>query len=105
MLRNYLDYSLKSIGSFSDTSFNSELMTIHCDMFVDLLKYLYGDKAYYQLENELKKSKISNDFKKYFKEFLKGGSNEIGKQSVKLLVSIITGGTSIVSDLIDLINH
>ena len=105
LLRNYLDYSLKSIGSFSDTSFNSELMTIHCDMFVDLLKYLYGDKAYYQLENELKKNKINNDFKEFFKEFLKGGSNEIGKQSVKLLVSIITGGTSIVSDLIDLINH
>jgi hypothetical protein len=105
LLRNYIDYSLKSIGLFSDSSFNRELMTIHSDMFLDLLKSLYGDKVYNQLDAEFKRRKIGNNFKEYLKEFLKGCSHETGKQSIKLIASLLTGGTSVVSDVIDLFNQ
>lgn len=105
LLRNFIDYRLKSIGSFSDSSFNRELMTINSDMFMELLKSLYGDKAFFKLEKELNnKDMVGNDLKMYLKEFLKGCSNEAGKQCIKLLVFYLTGGTSIVSNVIDFFN-
>ena len=105
LLRSFISSKISEIGAFSNTSFNRNMMVIHSDMFIDLLTNLYGKENISRLECELSKrmstTKTSSILKSCFNEFLKGAAKETGVQIVKLLVSVFTGGSTNIHEIIN----
>ncbi len=88
-LRKYLDSILKKDGRFTDSSFNSEIVTIDVDDFEYLVEIIWpGEnwKAIYNLAN-MKLNNKSSTFKDIFKSFCKGIGTQTGKNIVNLTFS------------------
>lgn len=88
-LRKYLDSILKKDGRFTDSSFNSEIVTIDVDDFEYLVEIIWPDenwKAIYNLAN-MKLNNKSSTFKDIFKSFCKGIGTQTGKNIVNLTFS------------------
>lgn len=88
-LRKYLDSTLKSGGRFSDSSFNSEIVSLDYDDLEFFLGTVPEEKA--KLEKLLtevgKKRKVENlSFKDLLEEIRKSSVKEIGKQLVDLSI-------------------
>ena len=105
-IRTSISAQLKKIGHYSDSSFNSEIIRIHIDSFIDLLEYYYPDKAVEKIlkdcKDSVKKDKDSTEitFKSILKKFIDGISTQAGKKTVDLGVAYFTGGIENVSPLI-----
>ena len=88
-LRKYLDSILKKDGRFTDSSFNSEIVTIDVDDFEYLVEIIWpGEnwKAIYNLAN-MKLNNKSSTFKDIFNSFCKGIGTQTGKNIVNLTFS------------------
>ena len=105
-LRTSISAKLKELGHFSDSSFNSEIISIHIDSFIDLLESYYPKKSIEQIVNDCKElvkadkgEKIT--FKLIMKKFIEGIATEAGKQTVNVGLSYFTGGAHNITGLIN----
>lgn len=105
-LRTSISAKLKELGHFSDSSFNSEIISIHIDSFIALLESYYPEKSIEQIVNEGKKS-IRVDkgeeitFKLIMKKFIEGVVTEAGRQTVNIGLAYFTGGADNITGLIN----
>lgn len=104
-LRTSISAKLKELGHFSDSSFNSEIISIHIDSFVDLLDSYYPEESTKKIVKDCKDSiKVEKGekitFKLIMKKFLEGIATEAGKQTVNLGVTYFTGGLGNITGLI-----
>jgi hypothetical protein len=102
-VREAIKAKLKDINHFSDTSFNSELVSFDVDAFSDIISAFYEDKILdkkqlKELGDHVKN--ISQDksgnitTKSLFKAFLEGAAKEGGKRTISAGLSFLTGGAS-----------
>ena len=106
-LRNAIKAKVKENGSFTDSSFNSEIVKISVDDFSYLMYVFSDDKEQKYIEKEITRLIPDIDaisfrklFKKFIEEAVESAGKEVGKQGVKLGASNITGGASIVIGLV-----
>ncbi len=105
-LRTSIGAQLKKLGHYADSSFNSEIVRIHIDSFIDMLEHYYNDKAIKRIVNDcktaIKKDKDTTDitFKLVLRKFLEGLATQAGKKTVDLGVGYFTGGAENVVTLI-----
>jgi hypothetical protein len=83
-LRTAISSELKKLGHFSDSSFNSEIVSIHIDSFIDLLEKFYPKEAIDRIVEECKDSVSGTDgkpptFKEIVKSVITGTATNIGK--------------------------
>lgn len=85
-LRKYLDSVLKKGGRFSDTSFNSEIVSIQADDLEFLIQSLWPDKdweaVYKKAEKKFNTANIT--FKDLLKHLAQGAAQQAGKLFVNL---------------------
>ncbi len=85
-LRKYLDSLLKQDGRFSDTSFNTEIVSIDADDLEFLMRTIFRNKDWKEFETKAKKlldtDKVT--FKGLFKKFAESAVGRVGKQTVDL---------------------
>lgn len=85
-LRKYLDSLLKQDGRFSDTSFNTEIVSIDADDLEFLMRTIFRNKDWTEFEKKAKKlldtDKVT--FKGLFKKFAESAVGQAGKQTVDL---------------------
>lgn len=109
-LRTSISAKLKELGHFSDSSFNSEIISIHIDSFIDLLEIYYPKKDIDKIVNECKTS-INKEkeegisFKLIMRKFIEGVAAQAGKKTVDLGVTYFTGGIENINELIKSIKH
>ncbi len=107
-LRSSVSAQLKNLGHYADGSFNSEIVRIHLESFVDLLHYYYGENLVESIVNSCRnlvthKSSDKSLFHTLMIEFLKGAASQTGKSAIKLAELKLTGGLTNVTDLIEVI--
>lgn len=99
---------LKSLGHFADNSFNSEIVKISQESFIDLLEDFFSDDERKELVEKVKKAipdKNSIEFKTLLKEFLAGAANKSGEKFIDFSVLFATGGISEITTWIDKIQE
>lgn len=103
-----INAQLKSLGYFSDSSFNGEITSINVDAFIALLEDTYTTSSIKEIIKEAKRlTKNREDeitFKLLLKKFLSGAAEETGKFSIKALSAALTGGVSEIKDFIKMID-
>lgn len=105
VVRSAIDDKLRSLGYFSDTSFNRDIFSIQIDAFVELINDYYTEEVKDEILDKCKEC-IKNDdkekitFKMILKEFLHGASHKAGELSVSALFAALSGGISIADGLI-----
>lgn len=109
-LRTSVSAKLKELGHFSDSSFNSEIISIHIDSFIDLLEKYYPKKAIDEIVKECKTSikkekEEAINFKVIMRKFIDGIATQAGKKTVDLGVTYFTGGIENINGLIQSIKH
>jgi hypothetical protein len=98
-LRTSISAKLKKLGHFSDSSFNSEIISIHIDSFIDLLEDYYS-KEKDSIEKIVKECKTSIKvekgeeitFKLIMKKFIEGVATQAGRQIVNIGQAYFTDG-------------
>jgi len=96
-LKSSIQAKLKELGSFADSSFNTELVKISEDAFIALLASFYTDKERKKFEEKIKKIIKKEDaisFQKIMKSFLEGAAAKAGEKVVDLGMAYFNGGTS-----------
>lgn len=103
---------MKDLAQLSDSSFNSELITLDFDAFASLMDRFYEEEInnntselkeiidYFKSETSNKEEKIS--FKNLFKEFAIGAANKAGEETMGLAFSFLTGR---ISDLTEIFKY
>lgn len=85
-LRKYLDSLLKQDGRFSDTSFNTEIVSIDADDLEFLMRTIFPNNDWKGFEKKAKKlldtDKVT--FKGLFKKFAESAADQAGKRFVDL---------------------
>lgn len=105
-IRTTICAQLKELGHYADSSFNSEIVRINSDSFIDLLENYYNDKSKERIVMEckkaIKKDKDTTDitFKLILRKFLGGLASHTGKKTVDLGLSYFTGEAENVGSLI-----
>jgi hypothetical protein len=104
-LRTSISAKLKELGHFSDSSFNSEIISIHIDSFIDLLESYYPKKSIELIVKDCKKSiKVEKGeeitFKLIMRKFIEGVATQAGRQTVNIGLSYFTGGAENITGLI-----
>jgi hypothetical protein len=106
-LKTGIQAKLKALGSFADSSFNTELVKISEDAFVELLASFYTEKERKDFENKIKKLVKTEDtisFQKIMKSFLEGAAKKAGGKVVDIGVSYFGGDmTDILSSTVDFV--
>ena len=105
VVRSAIDDKLKSLGHFSDTSFNRDIFSIHIDAFVDLIECYYTKDIKDEIIDKCKRyiKSIDKDkitFKFILKEFISGASHKAGELSASALFAALSAGRSIATGLI-----
>lgn len=93
-LRKYLDSLLKKDGRFSNTSFNTEIVSIDADDLEFLMKTIWPKEdwtAIYKKAKELLGTE-NVTFKGLFKKFVEGASKETGKEAAKRFFNLTCKG-------------
>ena len=96
-LKSAIQAKLKKLGSFADSSFNSELVKISEDAFVELLSSFYLDEERKDFEDRVKELIRNEDaltFNKLMKAFLEGAAKKAGGKVVDLGINYLSGGFS-----------
>ena len=85
-LRKYLDSLLKQDGRFSDTSFNSEIVSIDADDLGFLMKTIFPSKDWKEFEKKAKKLLDTDNvtFKGLLKKFAESAAEQAGKRTFDL---------------------
>lgn len=85
-LRKYLDSLLKQDGRFSDTSFNTEIVSIDADDLGFLMKTIFPSKDWKEFEKKAKKLLDTDNvtFKGLFKKFAESAAVQAGKRTFDL---------------------
>ncbi len=93
-LRKYLDSLLKKDGRFSNTSFNTEIVSIDADDLEFLMKTIWPNEDWNTIYNKAKKLLGTENvtFKGLFKKFVEGASKETGKEAVKRFFNLTCKG-------------
>lgn len=105
VVRSAIDDKLRSLGYFSDTSFNRDVFAIQIDAFIELINDYYTEDVKDEILDKCKEC-IKNDnkekitFKMILKEFLLGASHKAGELSVSALFAALSGGFSVADGLI-----
>ena len=85
-LRKYLDSLLKKDGRFSNTSFNTEIVSIDADDLEFLMKSIFPDEdwntLYKNAKDLLNTDKVT--FRGLFKKFAESAAEQAGKRTVDL---------------------
>lgn len=105
VVRSAVDDRLKSLGHFSDTSFNRDIFSIHTDAFVDLINSYYSKDVKEEIISKCKTCIKSDDsdkitFKLILKEFISGASRKVGELSVSTIFTALSSGRNIADGLI-----
>lgn len=113
-IREAIKAKLKELYQLSDSSFNSELITLDFDAFASLMDRFYEEEInnntselkeiidYFKLETSNKTEKVS--FKNLFREFAIGAANKAGEETMGLAFSFLTGGFSDITNIFNKIN-
>ena len=108
-VREAIKAILKDLAQLSDSSFNSELITLDFDAFASLMDRFYEEEIknntselkeiidYFKSETSNKAEKIS--FKSLFREFANGAANKTGEETMSLAFSFLTGGISDITEI------
>lgn len=113
-VRESIKAKLKELNHFSDSSFNTEIISLDTDAFSDLLSEIYKDlkidkKQFRELNDhalEIAKDKSGNiTVKGLFKAFLEGAAKEGGKRTISAGLSFLTGGGSDISQVVSKIKE
>ena len=108
-VREAIKALLKELTQLSDSSFNSELITLDFDAFASLMNHFYEEEItkntfelkeiidYFKSETSNKEEKIS--FKNLFKEFAIGAANKAGEETMGLAFSFLTGRISDINEI------
>ena len=85
-LRKYLDSLLKQDGRFSDSSFNTEIVSIDADDLGFLMKTIFPNKDWKGFEKKAKKLLDTDNvtFKGLFKKFADSAAEQTGKCIIDL---------------------
>ena len=85
-LRKYLDSLLKKDGRFSNTSFNTEIVSIDADDLEFLMKKIFPNEnwnaLYKKSKNLLDTEKVT--FRGLFKKFAESAAEQVGKRTIDL---------------------
>lgn len=107
-LRHAIKAKVKENGSFTDSSFNSEIVKISVDDFSYLMYVFSDDKEQKYIEKEITRLIPDIDaisfrklFKKFIEEAVESAGKEVGKQGVKMGVTYLSGGVSILVQIFD----
>lgn len=101
-LRLWMDDRLKSVGRFSDYSFNSEIVVIHQSDFAALLRILYfNDTTQIEKVEESVRNRIGEDDEKY-KSFVEDLIKEIRKpiRVLETITSLVIGISKYIINLV-----
>jgi hypothetical protein len=113
-VREAIKAKLKDLAQLSDSSFNSEIITLDFEAFASLMEYFYDEEIkinsskikeileYLKAETSNKNEKIS--FKHLFREFANGAANKAGEETMGITFSFLTGGISDISNIFNKIN-
>jgi hypothetical protein len=104
-LRNSISAKLKELGHFSDSSFNSEIISIHIEAFIDLLESYYPEESINKIINECKKTIKAEKgeeitFKLIMRKFIERLAKQAGQQIINIGLSYFTGGAENITGLI-----
>jgi len=86
-LRKFLDSVLKEDGRFSDSSFNSEIVTIDIDDFKVLLDKIWTAQQWKQFNDEMNKKLNGSTFNGFMKELGKTIASQTGGKVIDLTLS------------------
>lgn len=86
-LRKFLDSVLKEDGRFSDSSFNSEIVTIDIDDFKVLLDKIWTAQQWKQFNDEMNKKLNGSTFNGFMKELGKTIASQTGSKVIDLTLS------------------
>lgn len=105
-IRTSIGAQLKQLGHYADSSFNSEIIRIHIESFVDLLAYYYPQPAIERIVKECKATVKAEkgeaiSFKLILRKFLEGLATQAGKKVVDVGTAYFTGGAENVGPLVD----
>ncbi|MBR8534647.1 hypothetical protein KDU71_03675 [Carboxylicivirga sediminis] len=105
-IRSSIGAQLKQLGHYADSSFNSEIVRIHIESFIDLLAYYYPEKAIERIVKECKTAiKLEKGeaitFKLILRKFLEGLATQSGKKVVDLGTAYFTGGAENIGPLVE----
>ena len=105
-LRNAIKAKVKENGSFADGAFNTEIVKISVDDFSYLMCVFSESEEQKNVEKEISNLlsvKNTLDFKDLFKMFLeeaiKGAGDEVGRQSITIGATYLSGGISVVGQI------
>lgn len=108
-VRSAINAKLKELGHFADSSFNSQIVSVYLDSFVDLLNEYYpndeADKIVESCKSLVKTEGQEVSFKLIMKEFLKGAANKSGGLVASTAFALLSGGSMQIADLIDAIKR
>jgi hypothetical protein len=108
-IREAIKAKMKKLNHFSDSSFNSELISLDFDAFSALMTYYYNDMAMDEVvdENLLKQVKelLKDDseqitMKSLTKAFVEGAAQKAGEGTISAGLSFLTGGVSDINIII-----
>jgi hypothetical protein len=89
--KNWLQGLLKSNGLVFDNSFNSEIVKVDSNAFIDILEILFDKTSVSNLRVQIRKAITNNEklnFDEIKKEFLKGAAAALGEKTAG---AVITG--------------
>ena len=92
--KNWLQGVLKRDGLFFDYSFNSEVVKIDLNDFLDVLKVLYDEKSVNTLRNRIEAAKSEKNGLKLAdikKEFLKSAAGKLGDMATSAAIKGLLG--------------
>jgi hypothetical protein len=100
-IREAIKAKLKELYQLSDSSFNSELITLDLEAFSILMEYYYKDVEGINSEEIVNylKNKIENEdtkitAKHLFKVFIESAAQKAGEETIGKTLSFLTGGVS-----------
>jgi len=107
LLKQYIQAKIKEKGSFTDSSFNSEIVKVELNDFVNLLDELFDESEKIKITNVLNQlaEQKDNKFKEIMFKFCEGLADGTGNELGKLGVKTLTGGISGLFDLADIFKN
>lgn len=108
LVRSAIDDKLRSMGYFSDTSYNRDVFSIHIEAFVALIDVYYPASTKNEVLKKCKgvvKNTQNISFKDILKEFLYGASRKAGEIAASTIFGALSGGITEISTLITQINE
>ena len=107
-MRSAIDDNLRSMGYFSDASYNRDVFSIHIEAFVALIDVYYPASTKNEVLKKCKgvvKNTQNISFKDILKEFLYGASRKAGEIVASTIFGALSGGITEISTLILQINE